>query len=184
LQRISKSKLKFKGKNHEVTTTFLMHVESVDNNLQFSDIAWLLGTYQVWLHELYPRAKFEDGLALIEKLGHTKRMQQYRTGWINETKHLDQEDLSHMDQTLMDPPTPPRESNLTPDIENVDLGAGSDDPPESQQLQGPPDADEIDQLFAEDANRNSFTSVSKPNGHVEYEDDFADEDDIMRELDL
>jgi replication fork protection complex subunit Csm3/Swi3 len=161
-----------------------MRVEIIDRDLQFSDIAWLLGTYQVWLHELYPRAKFEDGLALIEKLGHTKKMQQYRTGWINEAKHSDQEVLSHTIPTAVDPPTPPEESNLTPDIENVNLEAGSNDPSESQHLQGPPDADEIDQLFADDANRNSSTSISRPNVRTEYEEDFADEDDILRELDL
>ena len=35
---------------------------------------------------MYPRAKFADGLAIIEKLGHTKRMQTMRKEWINEGK--------------------------------------------------------------------------------------------------
>ena len=42
--------------------------------------------YQLWLDDLYPRAKFADGLAMIEKLGHTKRMQTMRREWINEGK--------------------------------------------------------------------------------------------------
>lgn len=42
--------------------------------------------YQLWLDALYPRAKFGDGLAIIEKLGHTKRMQLLRRDWINESK--------------------------------------------------------------------------------------------------
>lgn len=42
--------------------------------------------YQLWLDDLYPRAKFGDGLAIIEKLGHTKRMQTMRREWINEGK--------------------------------------------------------------------------------------------------
>ena len=46
----------------------------------------LLNLYQLWLDELYPRAKFADGLAIIEKLGHTKRMQTMRREWINEGK--------------------------------------------------------------------------------------------------
>lgn len=49
-------------------------------------MAQLLRTYQLWLDELYPRAKFADGLAIIEKLGHSKRMQISRRTWIDESK--------------------------------------------------------------------------------------------------
>ena len=49
-------------------------------------MARLLNTYQLWLDDLYPRAKFADGLAIIEKLGHTKRMQIMRREWISEGK--------------------------------------------------------------------------------------------------
>ena len=45
--------------------------------------------YQLWLDDLYPRAKFVDGLSIIEKLGHTKRMQAMRKEWINEGKPRD-----------------------------------------------------------------------------------------------
>ena len=72
LRRITKERVKFKGKGHE-----------------FSDIARLLNVYQLWLDDLYPRAKFVDGLAIIEKLGHSKRMQVIRKEWINEGKARD-----------------------------------------------------------------------------------------------
>ena len=49
-------------------------------------MARLLNAYQLWLDDLYPRAKFADGLAIIEKVGHTKRMQTMRREWINEGK--------------------------------------------------------------------------------------------------
>lgn len=49
-------------------------------------MARLLNVYQLWLDDLYPRAKFADGLAIIERLGHTKRMQTMRREWINEGK--------------------------------------------------------------------------------------------------
>ena len=49
-------------------------------------MARLLNAYQLWLDDLYPRAKFVDGLAIIEKLGHTKRMQTMRREWIQESK--------------------------------------------------------------------------------------------------
>lgn len=40
----------------------------------------------MWLDALYPRAKFADGLTIIEKLGHTKKLQSLRRDWINESK--------------------------------------------------------------------------------------------------
>lgn len=69
LRRLAKDRLKFKGKNHE-----------------YSDIAFLMNMYQLWLDDLYPRAKFADGLAMIEKLGHSKRIQVMRREWIGEGK--------------------------------------------------------------------------------------------------
>ncbi len=54
--------------------------------VQYSDVARLLNIYQLWLDDLYPRAKFADGLAMIEKLGHKKSLQIMRKEWINEGK--------------------------------------------------------------------------------------------------
>ena len=64
-----KKKLRLKGNGHE-----------------FNDCAKLLGYYQLWLDNLYPRAKFADALMLVEKAGHGKRMQVVRKGWIEEGK--------------------------------------------------------------------------------------------------
>ncbi|KAL9125323.1 MAG: hypothetical protein Q9217_005455 [Psora testacea] len=69
LRSTAKERLKFKGRGHE-----------------YADVARLLNFYQLWLDDLYPRAKFTDGLAIIEKLGHTKRIQTMRKEWINECK--------------------------------------------------------------------------------------------------
>ncbi|GAB7350631.1 hypothetical protein MBLNU459_g1194t1 [Dothideomycetes sp. NU459] len=69
LRKISKDRLRFQGKGHE-----------------FSDMARLLSTYQLWLDDLFPKAKFTDGLSMIEKLGHKKRIQIMRKEWINEGK--------------------------------------------------------------------------------------------------
>ena len=63
------SKLGLRGKGHE-----------------YSDAAKLLSYYQLWLDDLYPRAKFADGLQLVEKVGHRKRMQVMRREWIDEGK--------------------------------------------------------------------------------------------------
>ncbi|XHF99050.1 hypothetical protein AWENTII_002568 [Aspergillus wentii] len=59
---------------------------------QFSDAARLLNFYQLWLDDLFPRAKFADGLAMIEKLGHSKRLQTMRREWIEEEKPKTQTD--------------------------------------------------------------------------------------------
>ncbi|PGH13692.1 hypothetical protein AJ80_06197 [Polytolypa hystricis UAMH7299] len=69
LRKTARTKLKFKGKGHE-----------------FSDAVRLLNLYQLWLDDLYPRAKFADGLTMIEKLGHSKRIQVMRREWIDEGK--------------------------------------------------------------------------------------------------
>ncbi|KZF22702.1 Swi3-domain-containing protein [Xylona heveae TC161] len=71
LRRKAKDRLKFKGKGHE-----------------FTDVSRLLNFYQLWLDDLFPRAKFADGLAMIEKLGHSKRMQTMRREWIDENRQI------------------------------------------------------------------------------------------------
>jgi replication fork protection complex subunit Csm3/Swi3 len=67
-----------------VVSGFLMN--RTLTHLQFSDVSQLLNAYQLWLDDLYPRAKFTDALGMIEKLGHSKRMQVMRREWINAGK--------------------------------------------------------------------------------------------------
>ncbi|KID74320.1 Chromosome segregation in meiosis protein 3 [Metarhizium brunneum] len=64
--------LKIKGKGHE-----------------FSDAARLLSFYQMWLDDLFPKAKFLDALAMVEKAGHKKRVLTARSEMINESKPKD-----------------------------------------------------------------------------------------------
>ena len=46
----------------------------------------MLNMYQLWLDDLYPRARFADSIVLVEKAGHGKRMQVMRKEWIDEDK--------------------------------------------------------------------------------------------------
>jgi replication fork protection complex subunit Csm3/Swi3 len=62
-------KLKFKGKGHE-----------------FSDVGRLLACYQLWLDDMYPKAKVRDGLAMVEKVGHSRRMGVVRREWMDACK--------------------------------------------------------------------------------------------------
>ncbi|KAL5044423.1 hypothetical protein BDW71DRAFT_99214 [Aspergillus fruticulosus] len=91
LRRSAKKNLKFKGRGHE-----------------FSDLARLLNFYQLWLDDLFPRARFADGLAMIERLGHSRRLQTMRQIWIDEEKPE-----SAVENTLGTLQTNPNDNNVT-----------------------------------------------------------------------
>jgi replication fork protection complex subunit Csm3/Swi3 len=100
--------LKFKGKGHEVSWPIaILHKLSL---YKYSDVARLLSFYQLWLDDLFPKAKFLDALAMIEKLGHKKRMQVMRMNWISEGKPKP----IHEDSLFDDPVVPPRERSQAP----------------------------------------------------------------------
>ncbi|EFX05138.1 replication fork protection component [Grosmannia clavigera kw1407] len=67
--------LKLKGKGHE-----------------FADASRLLSMYQLWLDDLFPKARFGDALAMVEKEGHKASMHKMRMEWINESKPRDHGD--------------------------------------------------------------------------------------------
>ncbi|KAI5815596.1 replication fork protection component Swi3-domain-containing protein [Pyronema omphalodes] len=62
--------LKFKGKGHE-----------------YKDATRLLNYYQLWADDLFKKAKFRDTLAIIEKLGHTRKIKTQREEWIGERRN-------------------------------------------------------------------------------------------------
>ena len=155
---------------------------------------------------------------MIEKLGHAKRMQKLRCGWIDESKpkkaqenDSDHEHLSATPRPELQANPSPRQSNLqTPDIESVppaaetlstenenepmmDAGTNGHNDTDNMAFTGAPDDDELDQLLAEEPmfngnpSRNSSTSaafLNAENKHVGEEDVFAEEEEIMRELDF
>ncbi|KAF2097938.1 Swi3-domain-containing protein [Rhizodiscina lignyota] len=165
LRQTAKKNLKFRGKGHE-----------------FSDVQKLLSLYQLWLDDLYPRAKFADGLAMLEKLGHTKRMQMMRKEWIDEGKPkvqaTEQEDEEQQgddmnpaaSETAASEPTgnkqtaqPENPSRSTAGDSGAESGsegrigangASSERPEPVEQ----PDDDELDALLAESANKDAGTT--------------------------
>jgi replication fork protection complex subunit Csm3/Swi3 len=151
---------------------------------EFSDMARLLNTYQLWLDDLFPKAKFMDGVSMIEKLGHKKRMQMMRKEWIQEGK-----------------PKPPRDDDeedfVIPTEDAVQENAGArnteeqpsnvESRPEPQQTEGAPprnnhnpfgeeepDEDELDALLAE----SETPAISKQNNTNPSEDQEPDEDEL------
>jgi replication fork protection complex subunit Csm3/Swi3 len=164
----------------------------------------LLHTYQAWLHRLYPRVKFVDGLAMVEKLGHKKEVQKLRCGWIDEGKPKkdqgpdpDHENLSATASPGTETDPSARQFNLTPEVASPPKGEAGQDPDHtsfighgtagSEAPQGALEEDDLlDQLLAEPQpnaapGRNQFT----PQGiGAEPDADFGEEEDIMRSMEL
>jgi replication fork protection complex subunit Csm3/Swi3 len=171
----------------------------------------LLRTYQLWLHDLYPRAKFNDGLTMIEKLGHTKSIQRLRCGWINESKPNADGGNDSGEDNISDTPRPgahaadpgARQDNISPDA-NAAAGANEDQNETQRNAQtavedvsagdpGFPDDDDLDALLAEEPTQsgkvqdrtssNSAGLPPAPSTRAEnFDDEFAHDEDIMREL--
>lgn len=167
LRKITKQRLRFKGKGHE-----------------FSDMSRLLNTYQLWLDDLYPRAKFRDALAMVEKVGHSKRMQVTRRAWLEETKGRRREDENverrDGDETMMSGALDG--DDLFGDAAEQQQGSGSDDG--AQQHEGPPEEDELDALLAEGSNDLQRSNAQQPARSKPaaqrgpFEDDEPNEDEL------
>ncbi|KAF2232518.1 Swi3-domain-containing protein [Viridothelium virens] len=183
LRKITKERLKFRGKGHE-----------------FSDVSRLLNIYQLWLDDLYPRAKFADGLAMIEKLGHRKTMQMKRKEWIDESKPRirydttpepteqfgrgapnDTENAEEREVAIqdMDVPGSPQDHEDHPEgiKEAIDTAHNSVDTGDDDG-----EGDDLDAIMAEHTER--MAEQQRDSNNVAHpRDDFADEMDAMAELD-
>ncbi|KAJ5389325.1 Chromosome segregation in meiosis protein 3 [Penicillium cataractarum] len=146
LRRTANRKLRFKGKGYE-----------------FQDAERLLNFYQLWLDDLYPRAKFADGLTIIEKLGHTKRIQTMRKEWIDEEKPKLFGDTIDLPDTR----------DLSTDQNGADTSASRASAPSGQVVSDTADQD----LFMPDPEAETRPPVS----HPEPDDD--DLEDLLREQD-
>ncbi|EDU51446.1 replication fork protection component Swi3 [Pyrenophora tritici-repentis] len=176
LRKISKERLRFKGKGHE-----------------YGDIARMLNMYQLWLDDLYPRAKFADALAIIEKVGHTKRMQMMRKDWIDEGKprsatRKDEDEAAektpvlesaeHMDGVEQEGQGGPRPLSEHREPTNLPTG-GSAAPVES----GDPNEDELDALLAESDSKPTVPQTLPTRPAPSQDDPFADEMEAMADMD-
>ncbi|KAK3708665.1 chromosome segregation in meiosis-related protein [Vermiconidia calcicola] len=173
LRKITKSRLKFRGKGHE-----------------FSDMSTLLNMYQLWLDDLYPRAKFRDALSMVEKLGHSKRMQVTRRTWLDETKPRARE------------PSPERvgDVEMSGALPDSGAGAGTRDATDSaedaifgdavqpetnkaatvteQEPGDAPDDDELEALLAESAPSGPTLGTQPPQKRGPFEEDDSDGDEL------
>ncbi|KAK0390589.1 hypothetical protein NLU13_0093 [Sarocladium strictum] len=167
------SSLKIKGKGHE-----------------FSDAARLLSFYQLWLDDLFPKARFLDALAMVEKAGHKKRLMSARNEWIsagrpgNKANDDDDEALESntrsaahfsdaVNSTGAHPSTPPRDD--VPDDDDL-----YDATPRATRQTHPsgdvPEEDDLDALIAEaEANDRTKQHLSTKTPVATREGDEADE---------
>lgn len=151
----------------------------------------MLNMYQLWLDDLYPRAKFADGLTIIEKLGHTKRVQLMRKEWINEGKPRHTagdededaisvaEEITHADEAGMEgiEQEQTSQNRIEADLQKASLNEKEP----AQALAEDPDEDELDALLAE----STITPQVQPRKEaVDTEDDpFADAMEAMADMD-
>jgi replication fork protection complex subunit Csm3/Swi3 len=165
LRKISKTRLKLRGKGHE-----------------FSDMSRLLNMYQLWLDDLYPRAKFRDALVMVEKLGHSKRMQITRKAWLDGTKPYrrdaspervgDVEMSGALPESQAGKHAPGNESPIfTAADAQTSTGAGI-------RPSDTPDEDELDALLAEqDSAAPDLSTGKEQRKRIPFEED-SDEDEL------
>lgn len=177
----------------------------------------------MWLDDLFPKAKFLDALAMVEKAGHKKRVMSARTDFINEGRPKDsveEDDDFGLDasgpteagentQSAPEaaPQTPSRDDvpddedlygatprnvrtqqNVPDDEDDLDAliaeAEGEDSGRQKQQRPAEDNEDDLDALIAE-AETTDQTKVpaKKPGDTKGTNDDFADEEAAMQEMD-
>lgn len=165
-------------------------------------MARLLNTYQLWLDDLFPKAKFADGLTMIEKLGHKKRIQIMRKEWINEGKPKpvdDDEDVDAFIEQITNNERSKDQEHASLQVEDsrnnqnataeIAHAADSNRPTQNnEQGQEEPDEDELDALFAEEmdtAPRSLFGGPTTTNNEPvqPHHDDFEDDEEAMAGMD-
>ncbi|KAI6794758.1 hypothetical protein KC332_g5898 [Hortaea werneckii] len=176
-------KFRFKGKGHE-----------------FSDIERLLNMYQLWMDDMYPRAKFRDAVTMVEKVGHSKRMQITRRGWMDATKpHRREDSPERLEDVAMGdgangglrPAGGHRSAEGTGD--DIFGGRANDEQRGSKQSErrngdGVSEDDDLDALMAENDDENQNTASqhqqrkSKPTGPFEEDDDDGPDEDELDAL--
>lgn len=159
----------------------------------------MLNMYQLWLDDLFPRAKFADALAIIEKVGHTKRMQIMRKDWISEGSSSSgtgrDEDVDEDEIVSHDAPAR-QNTGETEGVDNREITELSEHTPEGSESAHnqrdkraeptageDPDEDELDMLLAESEQPEHAVAKTLPLRTAADDDPFADEMEAMEGMD-
>jgi len=161
-------------------------------------MARLLNTYQLWLDDLFPKAKFADGLTMVEKVGHKKKLQLMRREWIDEGKPrpAEEPDEIEVEHEPAADQVSEQEGADNPGAlpAELDSAVQTDQPSRSDEArQGPvePDEDELDALLAESGSaQRKYTSLfgsgdsgRAPAVQAPHHTDFEDEEEAMAGMD-
>ena len=139
----------------------------------------MLNLYQLWLDDLYPKAKFKDGLTMVEKLGHTKRMQVSRRAWIDESKGFRRREDEDAEMRLGDVTKQGEDNEEIFPVRPKESGPGQE---QSGGGADAPDDDELDALMGEEPAvaappKTTSNGPTQPRGPFE-DDDGPDDDEL------
>lgn len=133
------------------------------------------------MDDLYPKAKFKDGLTMVEKLGHTKRMQVSRRAWIDEPKSYRRREDEDVEMRLGDLAGQAQTEDgaifpLLSETREHDPGQQHTDRADA------PDEDELDALLEEESGaavppKAADNAPPKPQGPFQ-DDDEPDDDEL------
>jgi len=135
----------------------------------------MLNLYQLWLDDMYPKAKFRDGLAMVEKLGHSKRLQVSRRAWIEESKTHRRREDDEADARMEDI-AQAEDDTIFP----VPSETTQQDPPQQTEGGDAPGEDDLDALLREEPQAATNPASKAPvraNGPFQ-EDEEPDEDEL------
>jgi replication fork protection complex subunit Csm3/Swi3 len=164
---------------------------------QFSDAARLLSFYQLWLDDLFPKAKFLDALAMVEKTGHKTTVLARRKEWIAEERRKERgvdatpqveevEAVESFTQGGSSGPDQLERAQNSADVED-DLGDiyGATPPralgPASPRDPDGPDDDETLEALMMEAG-GGVVQTSEATDPKPQENDFADEEAALAEM--
>ncbi|KAG5917752.1 hypothetical protein E4U42_007123 [Claviceps africana] len=159
----------------------------------------------MWLDDLFPKAKFLDALAMVEKAGHKKRVVVARNELLNEGRPASPE-REHPDAAGRDGPATPSRAGVpeddlygaTPRDEGPRRPADEDDldaliaeaegvAPARGRSVDAGEEDDLDALIAEAESRESEVGLQKSAAHEHKSGvdggDFAEEEEAMQEMD-
>lgn len=145
---------------------------------QFSDAARILSLYQLWLDDLFPKAKFLDALSMVEKAGHKTTLFKQRRDWIEgEIRSMSTE----ADDQLVSTPPIGAAAPAADDDDPDGIYTASPHRRSHEQATGSdphPDEDDMLELLMLEA-----ADTITPKAAVEPEADmFADEESVMAQM--
>lgn len=125
----------------------------------YDNLTGFLQFYQLWAHELYPKAKFKDFVALCGSLGRTDRdLREYRTNLIRK-------DMGMLIDEDVDGDTLQGQREPSP---------SSPPPPQSSQ---PPQQNGL--FVTEEVDSHNFLQRNQSAPHTDHGDDDDDDDDVL-----